>query len=77
MTEGVVSLEGASPDARALSAGGLYLAPNLSSAWISLALCPVWIQYDKSLESGATSTHLFAYAAEGAGGGVFPEETLE
>lgn len=22
-------------------------------------------------------THLFAYAAEGAGGGVFPDETLE
>jgi len=52
VTEGETSLGGEPPEAKARSAGGLYLPPNLSSACSSLAL--------------------FANAAEGAGGGVFP-----
>lgn len=68
------SLGGEPPEAMARSAGGRYLAPILSSASISLALGGV-----RQYESGRKrwKTHLLAYAAEGAGGGVFPEETLE
>ena len=65
----------------ALSAGGRYRAPKLSVCWSSLAL-------QKNNQYGRTNlfiyflekklvTHLLANAAEGAGGGVFPLETLE
>jgi hypothetical protein len=32
---------------------------------------------DRLKKPGKNTTYLFAYAAEGAGGGVFPEETRE
>ena len=75
VTVGEASSGGVPPEARARSAGGLYLPPSLSSACNSLAL-------DQRIRKKSAGrefwTYLLANAAEGAGGGVFPEVgTLE
>ena len=67
------SLGGEPPEVKARSAGGRYRAPILSSASISLALESV-VEHESTAER--VDTHLLAYAADGAGGGVFPEGTL-
>ena len=71
--EGGGSLEGSPPEAKARSAGGRYQAPIRSSASISRALEGT----SEKRENVDVAAHLLAYAAEGAGGGVFPDETLE
>ena len=72
---------GEPPEARARSAGGLYLAPMPCSASSSLALEERRGQNGKIARSvgkkGKGNAHRLAYAAEGAGGGVLPEETRE
>ena len=67
------SLGGEPPEVKARSAGGRYLAPIRSSASISRALK----EGSAKRENADVAAHLLAYAAEGAGGGVFPDETLE
>lgn len=70
---GAKSFGGDPEGARARSAGGLYL-PKRSSAWISRAL---WCHHLTTPRMPKNVAYLFAKAAEGAGGGVLPEETLE
>ena len=67
------SLGGEPPEVKARSAGGRYRAPILSSASISLALESV---YEHESTAERVDTHLLAYAADRAGGGVFPEGIL-
>ena len=72
---GEMSLGGEPPEARARSAGGLYL-PIMPSPCISRALSTT-VNDGHHKKKRRESTHLFAKAAEGAGGGVFPEGVLE
>lgn len=80
--DGGCSLGGEPPEARARSAGGLYLAPMVCSASSSLALLSVgrvrWGRsHDRAGDGWEGGTYRLAKAAEGAGGGVLPEETRE